>query len=177
MGEIAGKPKTSTDKKMTQVALGRNKKPNRPQTLNSGFDCKKEFFKELLGPVEKVAKQYNFDPNYLLAISALESGWLGAHAHELNNAFGLTKGGGNNLEFKNFSESVEFWGKTFGSKASGAVSIDDFISKLQTDLRKQGGNGKYNTVNPKWGTEIRNAYHSVLKRRGPLCECNQPENK
>ncbi len=134
------------------------------------FDCKKDFFNKLLDSVQKIATQNNFDPNYLLAISAHESGWLGPHAYELNNAFGLTQGGGNNLKFDTFSESVEYWGKTFGPKASGASSIDDFINKLQTDQRSQGGRGKYNTEDPDWPTLIRNAYKSVLRRRGSPCE-------
>ena len=72
---------------------------------------------------------------------------------------------------------MEDWGRRFGAKASGATSIDDFISKLQTDLRKQGGSGKYNSVNPEWADNVRKIYYDVLKRRGPLCECNQPVEK
>src|ERR1039457_4394967 len=118
--ETAGKFKQSPrGAKKVPVALGRNI-TGKPKILNPGFDCKNEFFKELLAPVEKVAKQYNFDPNYLLAISALESGWLGPHAHELHNAFGVTKAGKNNIKLKRFSDSVEDWGRRFGAKASGA---------------------------------------------------------
>ncbi len=135
------------------------------------FDCKKEFFNQLLEPVTKVANQYNFDPNYLLAISAHESGWLGPHAYELNNAFGMTKAGGKNLEFNSFSESVDYWGKTFGSKVSGATSINDFINKLQTDLRSRGGLGKYNSRDERYEDHIKDAYKSVSKRRGSPCEC------
>ena len=69
-------------------------------------------------------------------------------------------------------DAVAYWGRTYGSKIQGAKSMDDFIRRLQTDQRKQGGLGKYNVADPDWATEVGGAYKSVVKRRG-ICPCER----
>ncbi len=140
----------------------------------SGFmECTAQqnaFFSDLLGPIKKVAEQYNFDPNFLLGLAAHESGWMGPHARDLNNPFGLTHGGHNNLSYGSIEQAVNYWAQQFGEKVKGAQSIDDFVNRLQTDERAQGGTGKYNTQDPNWATEVRDGYDSVKRRRGK-CFC------
>ena len=130
------------------------------------------FFEELLDPVRRVANQYGFDPNFLLGLAAHESGWLGKHGQELNNVFGVTLGGGPNLRWESLEDAAAYWGRTYGSKVQGAKSIDDFINKLQTDQRQQGGLGSYNTEDSKWAKKVHGAYKAVGDRRG-VCPCER----
>ncbi len=121
------------------------------------------FFKDMVEPATKLATQYNFDPAFLLALSAYESGWLDPHNRGLNNAFGLTRAGRRNLQFSSIEASVNYWGRRFGEKVKDASSIDDFINKLQTDERSRGGFGKYNTLNENWATDLKKVYYTVLR--------------
>ncbi|GAK50176.1 YD repeat protein [Candidatus Moduliflexus flocculans] len=142
-----------------------------PWGLASCNQQQRNFFDDMITPAETVAKEYNFDPNFLLGLSAHESGWLGQHGRDLNNAFGLTQAGGKNLTFEHISTSVDYWGEHYGGKVRDATSIDDFIKKLLVDLRSQGGLGPYNSVDPEWGKKIKDAYKSIVRRRGdPSCE-------
>lgn len=143
-----------------------------PSGLVQCTEQQKKFFDDLCGPIKELAEKYGFDPNFLLALSAYESGWLGDHGRELNNAFGLTNAGGPNLEFGNLGESVEYWGRNFGEKARGAKDINDFVQKLQTDQRDQGGKGKYNTATPGWDQKVKDVYDSVM-RRVEECGCDK----
>ncbi|NJL26928.1 MAG: hypothetical protein HC897_03105 [Thermoanaerobaculia bacterium] len=124
----------------------------------------KKFFEDLCKGVKELAEKYDFDPNFLLALSALESGWLDKHARSLNNAFGATNAGGPNLKWDNFSDSIEWWGRNFGERVRGAKTIDEFIQKLQTDEREKGGKGKYNSEDPDWAEKVEETYDSVLAR-------------
>ncbi|HTG37077.1 MAG TPA: DNRLRE domain-containing protein [Thermoanaerobaculia bacterium] len=144
-----------------------------PSGLVECTDQQNSFFSDLLGPVKKLAEKYNFDPNFLLGLSAHESGWMGQHARDLNNAFGLTRAGGNNLSYDSVQQAVDYWGQHFGEKVRGARSIDDFINRLQTDERDKGGTGKYNTVDPDWDKKVRGGYDAVKRRRGK-CFCELP---
>jgi RHS repeat-associated protein len=141
-----------------------------PSGLIECTDQQNRFLDDLLDPLTKLAQQLGIDPNFLFALSAHESGWLDAHNRLLHNPFGLTQGGKNNLQFDSFQDAVDYWGQRFGSKVSDAQSIDEFINRLQTDLRSEGGPGKYNIKDPKWADEVRNAYKSVKNRRGK-CPC------
>ena len=141
-----------------------------PWGLRKCNEQQRNFFADILASVEEVAKRYNFDPNFLLSISAHESGWLGKHGRELNNAFGLTAGGGRNLKYNSLADSVENWGSNFGEKARGATTMKDFIDKLQKDQRPKG-KGAYNSVDSEWANKVNAAYNSVISRRGdPTCE-------
>jgi RHS repeat-associated protein len=142
-----------------------------PSGLIECTDQQNRFFDDLLDPLASLAQQLGIDPNLLLALAAHESGWLNAHNRLLHNPFGLTQGGKNNLQFDSFQEAIDYWGQTFGSKVSGAQSIDDFIDRLQTDQRADGGQGQYNVRDPRWAEKVRNTYDSVRNRRGKcLCE-------
>ncbi len=44
-----------------------------------------------------MAQTANTNVDFLMALSALESGWNGPHSQELHNLFGVTNAGGSNL--------------------------------------------------------------------------------
>ena len=43
---------------------------------------------------DDIGKRMNTNPDFLMALSALESGWLGAHSRNLHNLFGTTRHAG-----------------------------------------------------------------------------------
>ena len=130
------------------------------------FNCtaqQRQFFALMKDPAAQVAEEYNFDPNFLLGLSAYESGWLGEHAMELNNPFGLTNAGGADLSYDSIADAISSWGSTYGPKAQGASTIQEFVNSLQVDLRPDGL-GPYNSANPNWGANVIATYHSVIGR-------------
>jgi hypothetical protein len=141
-----------------------------PSGLVECNDQQNRFFDDLLEPLTKLAQELGIDPNFLLSLAAHESGWLNAHNRLLHNPFGLTQAGKNNLQFDSFQDAVDYWGRSFGSKVSDAHSIDEFVNRLQTDQRGEGGPGKYNAEDPDWAEKVRDAYDSVKRRRGK-CPC------
>ena len=66
-----------------------------------------------------------------MAHSSWESGWLGQHAEDLHNIFGLTKAGGRNLRFDSYEQGAAVYVKAVGPSVTGAQTIDDFVAGLQ----------------------------------------------
>jgi RHS repeat-associated protein len=102
--------------------------------------------------IKQLAKQLNVDPLLLLALAATESGWNDQsnghpgkppqHAVDLNNPFGVTKAGGNDIHFSSLDAAFAYWAKTFGKDVQGDNGADAFLAGLQ----KAG----YNTANPNY---------------------------
>src|SRR5436853_4758109 len=94
-----------------------------------GIDpCTKQFkdFFSNLDLYKDVANKLNTNPEFVMAHSSWESGWLGPHAKELHNIFGLTHGGKKNLRFDTYQEGADVYVKTVQGTVSGAATIDDF---------------------------------------------------
>jgi hypothetical protein len=99
-----------------------------------------------------------------MALSALESHWDDTHAQDLGNLFGLTNGGGPDLDFRNdqtlspqagYQASANYWVSHYGNMVAGATSIAAFWADL----------GNYNTANPNYAQIITGVYNSVVQRR------------
>ena len=86
-----------------------------PSGLVECTDQQNAFFSHLLRPVKKLAEKYNFDPNFLLGLRPPER-LMGQHARDLNNAFGLTRAGSNNLSDDFVQQAVDYWGHTSGKR-------------------------------------------------------------
>jgi hypothetical protein len=96
------------------------------------------FFKKLVNPFNALAKELDLaEVTFLLAQSALESGWLNIENDWLNNPFGMTAGGKDNLGFDTIEQAIAYWKCLFGDKVRGAESMGDYM----------GGLKGYNTVN------------------------------
>ncbi len=61
-------------------------------------DYIRNFFDTLMPVFRDMADETGTDARYFAALSAYESGWLGQHAQDLHNPFGLTNAGGNERE-------------------------------------------------------------------------------
>ena len=118
-----------------------------------------DFFDDLYDTLRRLAEKLSIDEDCILALSSYESGWYNAHNRSLNNPFGMTKGGGNNLKFASAQAAADSWYKTFGAQVKSAKSIDAFVQGLLSPPRV------YNTVNPQWGAKVKAQYTSVIKRK------------
>jgi RHS repeat-associated protein len=95
--------------------------------------CTKQFtdFFGNLSLYRDVASSLKTSAEFVMAHSSWESGWLGQHAKDLHNLFGLTKAGGRNLRFGSYREGADLYVKILQPHVSGAQTIDEFISGLQ----------------------------------------------
>lgn len=110
--------------------------------------------------MKSTAKKLDVNVNFVIAHSAYESGWGGAHAQELNNYFGLTKGGGRNLSFDSVQAGADKYVSIVDSKVHGAKTMDAFISGIR-------GAG-FNAVNPKYDATLRSIYNLVVRSETAL---------
>jgi RHS repeat-associated protein len=132
------------------------KKPNCPAWAARFFDN--------LSLYQGMATQVRVNVDYIMALSALESHWDDTHAQDLGNLFGLTNGGGPNIDFRNgetlsaqagYQASANYWVAHYGTLVTGATSISQFWQDL----------GNYNTKNPNYASTITDVYNSVVQRR------------
>ena len=122
----------------------------------------KAFFQTLGPAIKGMASNLHTESNFIFALSAYESGWYGAHAQSLNNPFGLTKGGGNDIKFESVSSAASYWESRIGPAVQGAKSMQSFIS----DLRSEG----YNSVNSNYDKKLSATYETV-KKYSSNCDC------
>jgi RHS repeat-associated protein len=120
----------------------------------------RNFFDTLTPIASSLADQWSSSTNAILALSAYESGWLGQHAQDLHNPFGLTKAGGNDLQFSSYDAAGDFWSKNDGKYIQGITEINQFADAIQPH---------YNSVNPSWKKTLKDVYQSVLKWRS-ICQ-------
>jgi RHS repeat-associated protein len=136
--------------------------PTPPTAVNA--DCPQQFqnFFNLMVPIaNSLAATWNTNANFILALSAYESGWdpvySGAsHNTPINNPFGLTNAGGPDLTFPTLQDAANFWSANDGKYIQGTQTIAAFATAIQPH---------YNTKNPVWKTKLMQVYNSVLQRR------------
>jgi RHS repeat-associated protein len=131
----------------------------------------RNFFSDMIPLANQLGKAWDTDANFILGLSAMESGWLNDHNRGLFNPYGITKAdkNRNNRTFTSFQQATDFWSNNFGSFIKGAKTIADFVNSLQPH---------YNFVTtekfPKPGDYFKDAvtrtYNSVLPRRA---QCGQ----
>jgi RHS repeat-associated protein len=98
------------------------------------------------------------DPEFIMAVAVQESGWNLSHVYQtnstsdgkpLNNLFGLTNAGGNNLRFDSIRDSAAYWEKIWGPFLSDQPkTISAFVFDLVKDPKHM-----YN-ANADWQTAI-----------------------
>lgn len=75
-------------------------------------------------------RRFRTNEDFLMALSSMESGWLDPHNQDLHNLFGVTKAGGNNLNFPTYQKAADFWIDNFGDNVRGAKTMDDFVAGI-----------------------------------------------
>jgi hypothetical protein len=123
---------------------------------------------------ETIGNDLGVDPNFIAAVAIQESGWNLIHVSQtnassggkpLNNLFGLTDAGNDNLAFSTVAESGAYWENDWKAALSNhPTTIQAFVNDLESDPHHM-----YNSLDPagwkaaiagsggKWGT-----YQSLL---------------
>lgn len=124
------------------------------------------FFERMHEPLSAMAGRLSIPPHYVLGLSSYESGWLDTHNTGLNNPFGLTRAGGNNLRFESTEAAIRYWEDTFGPQIRGATSPEDFADRLLglRNGRRMPGWRVYNTANTQWRGNILASIRTVQRR-------------
>ncbi len=122
---------------------------------DDGKNKRSRFF-EQLPQIYALADKLNVPRDYLVGLASYESGWLDDHNFALNNLWGLTQAGGNNIQFSgpagNPQPSTDYWEKKVGPFVQGTTTVKDFFA----GLKKEG----YNSANPN--------YFNLDPRKGDL---------
>jgi RHS repeat-associated protein len=133
-------------------------------SAGGGSACSKKdlnFFNLMVPFANSLAKTWNCNPNFILALAAFESGWDPiysgpTHPQPINNPFGVTNGGGPDQTYPSLQAAVNYWSSHFGQYIQGVTTMQQFAEDLQPH---------YNTSNPDWITDLVKVYPSVLTRR------------
>jgi hypothetical protein len=127
-----------------------------PQTSVQNSPQHKRFFDQLHKPLSDLATRLGVPESYIIGLPAYESGYLDDHNQALNNPFGLTHGGGNNLNFPTVDDAVKNWEKLYGQQVKGATSPEDFVGRLQGKLDGNPVNG--------WDQQVLGTINSIGRR-------------
>jgi len=113
----------------------------------------------------QLGRDLSVEPLFLMAIALQESGWDLVHVfgtnssskgQPLNNLFGLTKAGGNNIAFSTVEASAEYWKKEWGPYISDKPkTIEAFVADLVKDKKHM-----YNS-SPGYPGEIKKRYEQL----------------
>ena len=110
--------------------LDKKKKP-----CNDKNNNRSRFFQQLPG-LKAVAQQLDVPTDFIVGLSSYESGWFDDHNVALNNLWGLTQGGGNNIHFSSVAAGNAYFVNQVGPYLQGDQTIQDFFA----DLQKEGYN-------------------------------------
>jgi hypothetical protein len=132
---------------------GKYRNKNTPQIVR--------YFESVYPFIHEMAQRLHVNENWILALSAHESGYLEAHNYGLNNPFGLTHGGGSNVGYSSIEAAMKYWEDKYGDDVRGATSMSDFLYRL---LHLKNG-ATYNKADPNWKNKISGALESVSGRK------------
>jgi RHS repeat-associated protein len=123
--------------------------PTTPQTPKKNCPPKfANFFKQ--APIfNALAKQLNTKALFLMAQSSWETGWLGPHAQDLHQLFGMTHAGGNDIKYSSYQRAADAYSKAYSPYVSNTSTMDQFTAGLKS-VPPHG----YNTKNPNYYKNI-----------------------
>jgi hypothetical protein len=96
--------------------------------------------------------------DYIVGLASYESGWLDAHNVGLNNLWGLTQAGGNNIHFSSFAAGNAYFVSHVGPYIRNANTLAAFDQGLM--------NEGYNSVNPNYWSALNGRINSIPKWEG-----------
>lgn len=115
----------------------------------------------------QMGRDLHTDPRFVMSVALQESGWnmvhvygtnSSSHGQPLNNLFGSTYAGGNNIAYPNVWASAQAWESNWGSYLSNnPQTIQAFAGDLVSNP-----NHMYN-ANPAWPGEIAKRYDQIQK--------------
>src|SRR5665213_977156 len=117
----------------------------------------KDPFFDTLYPLVHLAQKLGIDETWPLGLAAYESGWLGPHARDINDPFGVTHGGGPDVRYDSLEAAIDAWKRRYGHMVQGATSAADFVRRLLLV-------GRYNSATKGWAAEVLGSIRSVRHR-------------
>jgi hypothetical protein len=125
-----------------------------PAGCNDSANNRSRFF-TMLPILNNAASSLNVPSNFVVGLSSFESGWLDNHNYALQNLFGLTNAGGNNLSFPSFQASANYFVSLVSPYVQNAQTIPAFLAGLS----KEG----FNSVNPNYNSLLTNRINNIGK--------------
>ena len=114
---------------------------------------RKRFLETVYDKFAACAKRLGIPVDWLLGLSAHESGYLDTENNCLNNPLGLTDGGGLNKKFNSVDDAIAYFENRFGPYIRGAKTINQFINGLKK--------AHFNDITDSWRTEVKNCIDSI----------------
>jgi hypothetical protein len=124
---------------------------------NGSVQDRAVFFSHI-SELRNVAQALNVPENYIVGLSSYESGWLDAHNVGLNNLWGLTQAGGNNIHFSSFAAGNAYFVSQVGPYIRNANTLAAFDQGLMNEA--------YNSVNPNYWSALNGRINSIPKWEG-----------
>jgi RHS repeat-associated protein len=114
----------------------------------------------------QMGSQLQINPLFIMSTALQESGWNLAHVYgtnssshgqPLNNLFGMTNAGGNNIAYPSVQASAQAWMTDWGSYLAGQPqTIDEYAAALNSDPRHM-----YNS-NPAYASQLAARYKQLV---------------
>ncbi len=126
-----------------------------------------KFFDDYTAAAEKLAKELDTDPKYILSLMSLEGGWGDEGSREKNNPFGFVKNQ-EKMRFEKLEDAFDHFKRTRGPSVQGVKSMEEFVAKLQTPT---SGLGKYNSEPPdpktkkSYAEKLFEQYETIIRRQ------------
>ena len=118
--------------------------PSHPANQSATDKCAKPIMQlKYIAIFEKMGKQLGIDPLLIMSTALQESGWDLVHVFgtnsssngkSLNNLFGMTYHGGNNIAYPSVEASADAWIANWGSYLAGhPKTIKDYAAALNSN--------------------------------------------
>lgn len=120
------------------------------------------FYDLMAGPVTEMADRLGVQPEWILGLSAFESGWLRQYPRN-QNAFGAASATAKTRQIDSLEASITEWERIFGPRVRGATSAEDFLKRLQGEIDGRPAPWQpYNSENASsWPAAIMSGIRSV----------------
>ena len=126
-----------------------------------------KFFDDYTELAEKLAKELDTDPKYILSLMSLEGGWGDEGSRGKNNPFGFVKNN-EKMRFEKLEDAFELFKRTRGPSVQGVKSMEEFVDKLQSSKL---GLDKYNSEPPdpktkkSYAEKLFEQYETIIRRQ------------
>ncbi len=126
------------------------KPTNAPECDDTAANIQRHHFFMQVPGIEALAAKSNVPKKFLVGLASYESGWLDDHNFKLNNLWGLTKAGHDNISFPSIEAGNLYFAHRIGPHIQNVTTIQEFFDPP----KKEGYNSKnpdYFSLDPKKG--------------------------
>lgn len=126
-----------------------------------------KFFDDYSALAEKLAKELDTNPKYILSLMSLEGGWGDEGSREKNNPFGFVRNN-EKVRFEKLEDAFDHFKQTRGPSVQGVRSMEEFVERLQTAKPELG---KYNSekadpiTKKTYDQKLFEQYETIIRRQ------------